>query len=397
MIADSLMRILHVIETIDPAAGGPVEAARQFACFAGHEVNAEIVTLDESVNPWGRAIKVPVHALGPGLTHYRYSANLVPWLRANAERFDAVVVHGVWHYHLIGVWRALRRSDLPYFVIPHGMLHPWFKRTYPVKHAKKLAFFYAMVHPALRRAAAVVFLCREEQRLAHLAFTLRVPRECVAPLGLGDDRLAASADPLDGRFPELRNKRIVLFLSRIHFMKNCEGLIRGFCLVATRHPEIHLLLAGPDQEGREAQLRQLAERLGAAQRITFSGPLYGSDKIAALQAAELVVLPSHCETFPVIVLEALAAGKPVLVSDAVCIYREIVESGAGLVSSTDSPSIAAQLERWVTMELSARHAMSMQARRCFLERFTLRSAVQQHLRMICETTNIEAVPTGATR
>jgi glycosyltransferase involved in cell wall biosynthesis len=391
------MRILHVIETIDPAAGGPVEAVRQLACFAGHGVDAEIVTLDETVKSWSSAISVPVHALGPGLTQYRYSGKLVPWLRANVGRFDAAVVHGVWHYHLIGVWRALRRSDLPYFVIPHGMLHPWFKRTYPAKHVKKSIFFHAMVHPALKQAAAVVFLCPEEQYLAHLAFKLRVPRECVAPLGLDDDRLAASAGPLDGRFPELRNKRIVLFLSRIHLMKNCEGLIRGFCQIATRHPEIHLLLAGPDQEGREVQLRQLAERLGAAQRITFSGPLYGSDKVAALRTADLVALPSHCETFPVIVLEALAAGKPVLVSDAVCIFRDIVESGAGLVSSTDSRSIAAQLERWATMELSARHAMSIQARRCFLEKFTLRSAVQQHLRVICETTNIEAMPSGASR
>src|SRR5690242_356015 len=137
------MRILHVIETIDPAAGGPVEAVRQFACFAGHGIDAEIVTLDETVKPWSGALGVPVHALGPGLTRYRYSGKWVPWLRTNAGRFDAVVVHGVWHYHLIGVWRALRRGDRPYFVVPHGMLHPWFKRTYPAKHIKKSIFFHA--------------------------------------------------------------------------------------------------------------------------------------------------------------------------------------------------------------------------------------------------------------
>lgn len=82
--------------------------------------------------------ELPVHAVGPAYTHYRYAPELLGWLRANVHRFNTVIVNGIWQYHAQAVWRTSRELHFQYFVFTHGMLDPYFKRRYPAKHLRKL-------------------------------------------------------------------------------------------------------------------------------------------------------------------------------------------------------------------------------------------------------------------
>ena len=135
------LNILHAIRSVDPAGGGPVEGLKQMAavnCARGHRV--EVVSLDSPDAKWVKNFTLPLHALGSGLAGYGYSSAFTPWLRLNRDRYDAVVVDGIWQYHSFGVRQALLGGETPYFVYTHGMLDPWFKRTYPLKHLKK--WFY---------------------------------------------------------------------------------------------------------------------------------------------------------------------------------------------------------------------------------------------------------------
>src|SRR5262245_41848252 len=119
------MKILHVIPSVDPRHGGPMEGVRQRGrrlVEMGHSV--EIATLDAPSEPFLASFPLPVHALGPGRSTWGYSPRLVPWLCAHAPSFDAVVVNGLWRYHSFGAWRALRRLGKPYHVFTHGMLDP---------------------------------------------------------------------------------------------------------------------------------------------------------------------------------------------------------------------------------------------------------------------------------
>ncbi|MDB5833663.1 MAG: transferase, partial [Caballeronia sp.] len=136
------MKILHLLSTIDPRAGGPTEGVRQSGVdmtSLGHEV--EVATLDDPTAPWLAAFPLTVHALGPARGNYGLTPHLVPWLKAHATQFDAVIINGLWQYHGYGAWKALRELDVPYYVFPHGMLDPWFKRTYPLKHLKKSLYW----------------------------------------------------------------------------------------------------------------------------------------------------------------------------------------------------------------------------------------------------------------
>src|SRR5262249_18492865 len=105
--------------------------------------------------------------------------------------------------------------------------------------------------------------------------------------------------------------RTILSLSRIHPKKGLPLLLRAWAALADRRPQWRLGIAGPDELSHLAELKALAHDLGAP-RVRFLEPLYGSEKQAALQNADVFVLPSHNENFGLVVAEALAAGTPVI-------------------------------------------------------------------------------------
>ena len=132
------MKNLHVIASVNPSAGGPIEGLKQLnkvIVSLGHTV--EVACLDAPDSPWLKDFPFPIHALGPGKGFYSYSKLLLPWLKSNANRFDNVIVNGLWQYNSYAVWKALRGGSVPYYVFTHGMLDPWFNRAYPLKKLKK--------------------------------------------------------------------------------------------------------------------------------------------------------------------------------------------------------------------------------------------------------------------
>src|SRR5712671_1411458 len=178
------MKLLHVLASVDPRGGGPQEGVRQRGLRLeqlGHSV--ELVTLDDPAASFVRVFPLKVHALGPPRSSYRYSAALVPWLRAHAAEYDALIVNGLWQYHSFAVWRVLKRMKLPYFVFTHGMLDPWFKHAYPRKHLKKWLYWPWGDYRVLRDARAVFFTCDEERRLARQSFWLYKCNEFVVNYG----------------------------------------------------------------------------------------------------------------------------------------------------------------------------------------------------------------------
>ncbi len=371
------MKILHVISSVDPRGGGPIEGINQIArvqVTRGHVV--EIASIDDPADPMLAASSLPVYALGPPITYYRYSPRLVPWLRANAHRYDAVIVNGLWQYGSYATWRALHGTDTPYFVFTHGMLDPWFKQAYPLKHLKKWLFWPWADYRVLRDAAAVFFTCEEERLLARRSFWLYRCNEAV--VGYGTATPAGNPETQGAaflaRFPELGNKRLLLFLSRIHEKKGCDLLIEAFAAVCARDARLHLVMAGPDQTGWKTALSARAEQLDIADRITWTGMLSGELKWGAYHSAEAFVLPSHQENFGIVVAEALACGLPVLISNKVNIWREIESSNAGIIADDTLAGTKSLLERWLTLSVAERQRMRNAATQCFSSHFEINQA-----------------------
>ncbi|PYK83778.1 MAG: transferase [Verrucomicrobia bacterium] len=379
------MKILQLVHTLDPSVGGvaaSVLALSRGLARRGHKL--DIVVLDDSASPWLADIALPIHALGAGLTSYRYSSKLLPWLKKQGGDYDRVIVNGIWQYLSFAAWLRYAGSSIPYYVFPHGMLDPWFKETFPLKHLKKWLYWPWAEYRVLRNAAAVIFTSEEERSQARKSFWLYRCREKVSPLGVEAPPISSNAkSEFLSRYPQLQNTRIFLFLGRLHPKKGCDMLLEAFAQMRS-NDSISLILAGPDQVGWESDLRRQVTRLNLTNRIVFTGMLEGPMKQGAFANAEAFVLPSHQENFGISVVEALAARVPVLISNRVNIWREIEADRAGYVESDDLAGTTRLLQRWIGTAPAEREMVRENARRCFEQRFEIDRAVESLLQILNE-------------
>ena len=372
------MRILHVINSLSPADGGPPEAVRQLVHAyreAGSE--AEVACLDNPGEPFLKGLSCPVHAMDQRvLGRFAFSPRLWNWLHENADRFDVLIMNGIWTFPGVAVRAAARRAKRPYGVFVHGALDPWFNREYPLKHLKKL-FYWPVQHTVLRDAMTVFFTSKTELELAKSSFWpnrwngLIVPYGTVDPEDAGSDP-SCQVQEFQRQLPALDGRRYLLFLGRIHEKKGCDLLLEAFAQVAADHPEIDLVIAGPDQVGMQAKLASRSRELEIAGRVHWPGMIRGDCKWGALRACDAFILPSHQENFGISVAEALAVGRPVLISNQVNIWREIQEDGVGLVDDDTLEGIVRLLRRWFELTVAERVAMTARARPCFQSRYAMR-------------------------
>ena len=342
----------------------------------------EVVTLDDPGADFLREIGFPVHALGPRTSVYGRNRKLIPWLKANRGRFDGVVQHGMWQYTGYSVWRTMR-GRVPYVVFSHGMLDPYFKQAFPLKHLKKWLYWLPVEYWVLRSATRVLFTCEAEAELAKQSFWLHRWNACVMPFGTippaGDAEAQRKA--FFGVCPTVRGRRFVLYLGRIDRKKGCNLLVDAFGKLAARDPGLDLVMAGPDPQNWRTELARGAEVSDLAERIHWPGMLRGDAKWGAFHAAEVFALASHQENFGIAVAEALACGKPVLLSDKVNIAAEIAADGAGLMESDTAAGTERLLERWVKLPPLEREAMAARARDCFHQRYDMRENAKTVVRV----------------
>jgi glycosyltransferase involved in cell wall biosynthesis len=174
----------------------------------------------------------------------------------------------------------------------------------------------------------------------------------------------------------------MLFLGRIHEKKGCDLLVRSFHDLQNLSADYHLVIAGPDDYGLGARLRREAVRLGIADRISWPGMVTGTDKWSLLRAADVMVLPSHQENFGVVVAEALACGVPVLLTDKVGIWQEIVADSAGFVDDDTQEGVTRLLTQWVMLPDDDKAAMRCSAKQCFNNRFHISSVAQNYVALM---------------
>lgn len=371
------MKLLRVISTADPASGGPIEGIRQVTkelSKQGH--HTEVVTVDDPAAAWLQTYDFEIHALGPATQKYWYSPLLMSWLKSNAPRFDLVVQHGLWNYTSFTTWRAMRRIDVPYVAYSHGMLDPWFRQTYPIKHLAKQLVWWLADGNLIRDASALLFTSEEERVLARNAFWPYKCIEIVVPYGTSD--ISGDADAqlraFQEKIPNLKRRPYLLYLSRIHPKKGCDLMIRAFSEFADQHPDLDLVVAGPDQVGWRAELQEIVKQAGLEARVHWPGMLSGDAKWGAFRGCEAFILPSHQENFGIVVAEAMAAGKPLLLTNKVNIWREVVECGGGIVAPDDQAGVTSLMSQFLALSEGERTLMANNSRNGFLQKFEIGKA-----------------------
>lgn len=370
------MRLLNVIASTNPEHGGVIEWVRQFGLSAtemGHTI--DVASMDPPDAGWLAEFPLNVYPFGQKFNNF-YSPGLVKWLRNVSHNYDAVIAHGLWRFPSFATWLALHKRDTPYFVYTHGMLDPWFKHSYPLKHAAKWLYWPWTDYRVLRDASGVIFTCEQEKLKARESFWLYKARELVATIGI----TAPGGDPDEQRklfyetYPELQNKRILLFLGRIHPKKGCDLLIKAFANAAHDAADLHLVMAGPDKTSWIPTLKGLVNDKAISGRISWVGMIDGDLKWGAFRAADAFILPSHQENFGISVVEAMACQTPVLITDKVDIFTEVDKDHAGLVETDTQEAVDRLVRQWVDTSSGERKKMGISALQCFKKRFEVTQA-----------------------
>lgn len=381
-----------MVGTVSPEAGGPTEVIRMLIRYAPPGYTSELATLDDPAAPFLREIPCPVHAFGSARRRW-FRPGFVRWLRANRDRFDGAVLHGVWDFTSLAVLLALGNS-LPYVAFTHGVLDPYFKRAFPAKHVKKWVYWLLAGYWVLRGAKGVLFTTATERDLAPQSFWLHRWRAMVVPLGSEPPPSDTSAlvAAFHAACPEAAGRRFLLFLGRIDEKKGCDLLVHAFAEMC--HPELRLVMAGPDPGKRRERLEPLAAAVGCLDRIHWPGMLRGDAKWGAFAACEAFVLPSHQENFGVAAVEALASGRPVLLTRAVNIARELSDDGCALVEPDTLDGVTRLVARWLALSPAERDGMAARAHETFARRYDMRRNAPAILRIFEQPTAAHAARTA---
>ena len=384
------MKILHVIASCDRTEGGPVEGVFRLGdAFRemGHE--QELLTLDHAGDAAVRNAPGTVHALGRkrsdgagivsrALNWSRYSPAAADWLRKHAHEYDGVIVDGLWNFSTRAARLGLKRSRTPYIVFSHGMLDPWFRSRYPLKHLAKSVLWQFNEGPLMRGAAAAAFTTERERDLAKAVWRPWGITEQV--VGYGTAAPPAERPSMKGAFqrrvPALGGAPYLLFLGRIHEKKGCDILVSAFGDICASI-DAHLVMAGPGDASYIADLQQLAAKSGCADRIHWPGMLEGDEKWGALYGCDAMILPSHQENFGVVVAEALGCARPVIVSDQVNIFADVQRAGAGMICRDARDSVAAAMAGFFRLDAGSRAAMGERGKQLFKSRFNIARTAEQ--------------------
>jgi glycosyltransferase involved in cell wall biosynthesis len=343
------LKILHVVASYLPAVryGGTIVSVHGL-CRAlarrGHDVHVFTTSVDgpaDSAVPHNTAVEID----GVKVWYFQsqqarrlyFAPPLAGMLRGHVREFAVVHTHAIYLWPLWTAARAALAAGVPYVVSPRGMLE---KALIENKSLLWKAALIGFVEKRTLENAAAIHVTSGREADEARAFGFDLPPMCEIPNGvdieadaIGEVSPAISAVISDGPY--------ALFLGRINWKKGLDRLIRALA----HAPHVRLVLAGNDEEGYRQVLEPLARAQGVAPRVAFAGPVAGADKLALLKRAQLLVLPSYSENFGNVVLEAMAAGRPVVVTPEVGVAELVRESGAGLVVDGDAISLGRAMAR----------------------------------------------------
>jgi len=388
------MKILHIILTMNPKFGGPAQGIRNYEYAFIHQPNIKRTVLcfdnpNEGLQ-WG-AYNLNLICLGEVKNRWMFHPKFKNWLKTNIVDYDVILINGMWSYQnyaTISIKNELENKGIivpPIYIMPHGMLDPWFQqdKSRRFKSIRNSIYWHLVEKKVVNSVNGLLFTCEEELILARNVFKGYNPKQSInigygiaPPPFLNSEMTLAFNNALNCNI----SKPYFLYLSRIDPKKGLDLLFEAYLKILTfRSESINsielpvLVIAGPglDNAYGKQLLAFLKKNPILEKYIYFTGMLLGDAKWGAIYGCEAFILPSHQENFGIAIVESLSCGKPVLVSNKVNIFREIVSFEAGIIEKDDLDGTYNLLNKFLLMSVDERKKMSLQAQKLYREHFDI--------------------------
>ena len=285
-----------------------------------------------------------------------------------------IIAHGLWQWPGVVAYKNWQRKRTPYLAFPHGMLDPWFKKAYPLKHFKKQLYWWWIQGKILENAFAVCFTTEEERTLARNTFWPYQCKEVVTGLGVGDPPGEGKSQifTFQKQFPQTRGKEILLYMGRIHPKKGLDLLLKAF---VSQKRANDLLVIGAPISKEDSYYKQLRKEFkGKEEQILWTDMIEGDLKWGALRSADSLILPSHQENYGMVVAEACSVGTPVLLTNKVNLYQEILEYDAGLIELDTQRGVDQLVSQWIKGSIQEK---GQNALRCFHDKLHISKTAEK--------------------
>ncbi|MCF3648437.1 glycosyltransferase [Synoicihabitans lomoniglobus] len=328
------MRHLHFVQSIEPLQGGGLGRSAldlHLALLERGVVSRLLATREKRfMVEWPETVQ----GRRKGISKAYYSPEIAGLLGAEVRCVDVVHGHGFYTALNWMVGGAAHKLKLPLVYHPHGMLDPWILKRSRVKKRFVRWWFEDRNFRAVRCWRALTSKEADQIRAAGHKGAIEVVPNGVDPAALTPSTLPRSSR--DGR------KRI-LFLARLHPKKGAALLVEAWAKLATRFPDWEIAIHGPDEGGHAAEIAAAIKRFGLGATCQLHVGAVRDEKWTLFDAADIFVLPSYSEGFPVAVLEAAARGRPVVMTTE-CNFPELGTAGGAWICRPEASELGASLE-----------------------------------------------------
>ncbi|RPG55684.1 MAG: glycosyltransferase [Flavobacteriales bacterium TMED235] len=365
------IKILRIIHSLDPKWGGPPNAIidhSKYLINLGLEV--DILVNDEIEKKHPKVLGLNIFKMGKGqLGQYGFNLKMFIWLYKNRKKYDFFIIHGLWSFYSL-----LARILVPkkFFIFTHGQLDPYFGLNFS-KSLKKKIYWSLIEKKNLLKCKSILVTTKHEKMLLNQTYVntknikKNIIRYGIFKKNINKKRIKKI---FHKKYPFLKNKNFLLFLGRFHSKKGCDILINSIKFLKERKIEFYFLLAGPESKEKN-YFKKISKNLGLQQNIYWSDAIYGDIKFGAILASDAMVLPSHGENFGVALVESLSMSRPVITTNKVNIYKDLLKYNAGIVSKDNLKSFTKSLIYFNSLTKTQRKKLSQNSLKCFNMNFNL--------------------------
>ena len=366
------IKILRIISSLNPKYGGPSKTIIDSSLSLIKEgFKVDILTNDLKKSNFFKSRYINIINKGPALGNYRFNLRLFFWLLKNRNSYDMFIVHGIWEFNTL-ICRILLKN---YYVFTHGQLDPFFE-TQTLKKIKKQIYWKLFEKKNLLQSKSLLLTSENEKKLLDKTYVnTKKIRKSIIKYGIKKVNFNKTKclKIFYKKFPYLKNKKFFLFLGRFHEKKGCEILIKSVKKMVNNNIDIYVLMAGPQNNYKE-KLKILSSGSKLNNHVFWSDMILDQLKWGAISASEAMVLSSHGENFGVSIVESLSCSKPVLTTNKVNIYREVLNSNAGLISKNKVNSFFSILKKFKNFDKKEIKKMNKNSYECFKSNFDLSSS-----------------------